>query len=86
MGAPHRLASKYRVSPEEARAELQSALSAVAGDVRAAAMALGRHESVVHGWVLRWGLRRWLAQAWPAAERARRRGMKGAERRKRGAG
>jgi hypothetical protein len=79
MPAPHRLASLWRAEPDQARAELQAALDATCGDVRAAAVAFDRHETVVHGWIRRWGLREWLEATWPAADRAKRRGQKGSE-------
>lgn len=69
MPAPHRLSSLYAADPARARRDLRLRLAEFAGNVRAAAAALGVHEGTLHRWIQRWGLRDWLEEAYPAGDR-----------------
>ena len=60
MPAPHPLASLYAAGPEyaeQARAKLRELLAAHNDDVRATAVDLGIHETTLHDWLTRWGMR-----------------------------
>ena len=75
MPAPHPLASLYAAGPpytEAAKAQLAALLAAHGGDVRATAAALRPpiHETTLHDWLTRWGMRGGVIVVEPSQKRS----------------